>query len=114
MSLTPEQAAEQAAEQQQEVMPPPSGSPYPPPQGSSPYPPPQGQQYAPQQVQQIVPGQIVWMQPPQMQAPPNCPPGLEYLLQVDKLLVKQQIEFFEAFTGFETANKYKVMCILYY
>ena len=112
MSLTPEQAAEQAAEQQQEVMPPPSGSPYPPPQGSSPYPPPQGQQYTPQQ--QIVPGQIVWMQPPQMQAPPNCPPGLEYLLQVDKLLVKQQIEFFEAFTGFETANKYKVMCIFYY
>ena len=52
--------------------------------------------------------QIVWAPPPQLQAPPNCPPGLEYLLQVDQLVIKQQIEFFEAFTGFETANKYKV------
>lgn len=38
----------------------------------------------------------------------NCPPGLEYLTQVDQLLVKQQVELLEAFTGFETANKYKV------
>ena len=34
---------------------------------------------------------------------------LEYLLHVDQLLVKQQIELLEAFTGFETANKYKVL-----
>ena len=70
-------------------------------------------------------GQQQWMEPPP--PPPNCPPGLgnetfnfrtfesslishlEYLLHVDQLLVKQQIELLEAFTGFETANKYKVL-----
>ena len=26
---------------------------------------------------------------------PGCPPGLEYLLHVDQLLVKQQVEIFE-------------------
>ena len=26
---------------------------------------------------------------------PDCPPGLEYLTQVDQLLVHQQIEIFE-------------------
>ena len=41
--------------------------------------------------------------------PNNCPPGLEYLLHVDQLLVKQTVELLEAFTGFETANKYKVL-----
>jgi len=49
-----------------------------------------------------------WAPPPQA-APPNCPPGLEYLLHVDQLLIKQQVELLEAFTGFETANKYKVL-----
>ena len=49
-----------------------------------------------------------WASAPQAQAPPNCPPGLEYLLHVDQLLVKQQVELLEAFTGFETNNKYKV------
>ncbi|EAA44032.4 phospholipid scramblase 1-like isoform X2 [Anopheles arabiensis] len=39
---------------------------------------------------------------------PNCPPGLEYLTAVDQLLVHQQVELLEAFTGFETANKYTV------
>ena len=51
-----------------------------------------------------------WAPPPQA-APPNCPPGLEYLLHVDQLLIKQQVELLEAFTGFETANKYKVNTI---
>ncbi|KAI8772467.1 phospholipid scramblase 2 [Biomphalaria glabrata] len=46
---------------------------------------------------------------PSPQAPPvSCPPGLEYLTQVDQLLVKQKIEALEAFTGFETNNKYEV------
>ena len=53
-------------------------------------------------------GQQQWASAPQAQAPPNCPPGLEYLLHVDQLLVKQQVELLEAFTGFETNNKYKV------
>lgn len=47
-----------------------------------------------------------WMARPQ--GIPGCPPGLEYLCQIDQLLVKQQIELLEAFTGWETANKYKV------
>lgn len=34
-----------------------------------------------------------WMQAPQ--APPNCPPGLEYLTLVDQLLVHQQMEVLE-------------------
>lgn len=37
-----------------------------------------------------------------------CPPGLEYLQQVDQLLVKQKLEAVEAFTGFETNNKYEI------
>merc|ERR1719481_1688331 len=46
------------------------------------------------------------MAPPQ--APPGCPPGLQYLTMVDQLVVKQKVELLEAFTGFETANKYKI------
>ncbi len=71
--------------------------------------------------------QIQWMQAPQ--APVGCPPGLEYLTEVDQLLVHQQIELLESkwsytatdyyalilynslftvLTGFETQNKYTV------
>ncbi|XP_050096738.1 phospholipid scramblase 2-like isoform X1 [Anopheles aquasalis] len=48
-----------------------------------------------------------WMPVPQ--GIPNCPPGLEYLTSIDQLLVHQKVELLEAFTGFETANKYTVM-----
>ena len=41
--------------------------------------------------------------------PAGCPPGLEYLLQVDQLLVKQQIELVELISNFEGENKYKVV-----
>ena len=37
------------------------------------------------------------------------PRGLEYLAQLDQLLVKQKVEILEVMTGFETANKYKVL-----
>merc|ERR1719151_372115 len=47
--------------------------------------------------------------PAPAQPPPGCPPGLQYLSQVDQLLVKQKVEILEAFTGFETENKYKVL-----
>lgn len=40
---------------------------------------------------------------------PNVPPGLEYLVQLDQLIVKQQVELLEVFTGFETANKYQIV-----
>ncbi|XP_072897648.1 phospholipid scramblase 1-like [Hemitrygon akajei] len=39
---------------------------------------------------------------------PNCPPGLEYLTQIDQLLVHQQMELLEALTGFETNNKFQI------
>ena len=38
----------------------------------------------------------------------NCPVGLEYLLHVDQLFIKQQTEIMEVFSGIETANKYQV------
>ncbi|XP_062543276.1 phospholipid scramblase 2 isoform X2 [Armigeres subalbatus] len=47
-----------------------------------------------------------WMSIPQ--GIPSCPPGLEYLTSIDQLLVHQKVELLEAFTGFETANKYTV------
>ncbi|RWS00813.1 phospholipid scramblase 1-like protein, partial [Dinothrombium tinctorium] len=37
-----------------------------------------------------------------------CPPGLEYLTQINQLFVHQKIEYLEALTGFETANKYVI------
>lgn len=40
--------------------------------------------------------------------PVDCPPGLEYLCQIDQLIVKQKVELLEAFTGCETKNKYKI------
>jgi len=35
-----------------------------------------------------------WMPPPQ--APVGCPPGLEYLTQLDQILVNQQVELLES------------------
>ncbi|XP_066266652.1 phospholipid scramblase 1-like [Branchiostoma lanceolatum] len=79
---------------------------YPPPQQG--YPPPQQGYPPPQQGYSASPqGQTTWMPVPS--APPGCPPGLEYMTQIDQLLVKQQVELLEAFTGFETNNKYKIM-----
>ncbi|XP_015342456.1 phospholipid scramblase 1 isoform X1 [Marmota marmota marmota] len=48
---------------------------------------------------------------PWMPAPPpplDCPPGLEYLTQIDQILVHQQVELLEVLTGFETNNKYEI------
>ncbi|KAL5014434.1 hypothetical protein ScPMuIL_008704 [Solemya velum] len=82
---------------------PPPGQPgYGPPPGQPGYGPPMGQPgYGPP------PGQASqWMTRPE--AIPGCPPGLEYLTQVDQLLIQQQMELLEALTGWETANKYKI------
>ncbi|PAA87490.1 hypothetical protein BOX15_Mlig008661g1 [Macrostomum lignano] len=47
-----------------------------------------------------------WM--PKPSGGSDCPPGLEYLTQLDQVLVKQKKEFFEMVTGWETKNKYVV------
>ncbi|XP_008846771.1 phospholipid scramblase 1-like [Nannospalax galili] len=38
----------------------------------------------------------------------KLPPGLEYLNQIDHILIHQQFELVEAVTGFETSNQYKI------
>lgn len=39
---------------------------------------------------------------------PNCPVGLEYLTQIDRLFVEQKVDLLEAFTGWQENNKYAV------
>ncbi|CAH8554776.1 unnamed protein product [Heterobilharzia americana] len=51
----------------------------------------------------------MWMQRP---AIVNCPPGLEYLTQVDQLLVKQSKEILETLLSFETQNRYTCFNVL--
>jgi len=90
---------------------PPPGQPGYPPPGQPGYPPP-GQPGAPPggvQAPPGVPGQqqaTQWMARPE--TIPGCPPGLEYLTQIDQLLVHQQIELLEVVTDWETPNKYAI------
>ncbi|XP_025089176.1 phospholipid scramblase 1-like isoform X2 [Pomacea canaliculata] len=53
------------------------------------------------------PGQMVFMPlPPSV---PGCPPGLEYLTQLDQILIKQEVEILEVLTGLEGKNKYSLV-----
>merc|ERR1711962_124704 len=56
----------------------------------------------------VVPVEPIWITPPADPPPPNCPPGLEYLLLVEDLVVIQRIEKLEIITRYETNNKYEV------
>ncbi|CAF0737907.1 unnamed protein product [Brachionus calyciflorus] len=47
---------------------------------------------------------VVWMQKPKKI--PGCPTGLEYLTQVDALIIHQKVSFLEAVVGWDTNNKY--------
>ncbi|XP_066455393.1 phospholipid scramblase 2-like isoform X1 [Eleutherodactylus coqui] len=62
----------------------------------------------PLQSQSMGPGvsTAIWMPAPPPN--PNCPPGLEYLCQIGQLLIHQQVELLEVFTGFESNNKYVI------
>lgn len=47
-----------------------------------------------------------WMQRPQSYQ--DCPVGLEYLTQIDRLLVEQKVDLIEVFTSWEQNNRYNV------
>ncbi|XP_058042987.1 phospholipid scramblase 1-like isoform X2 [Ahaetulla prasina] len=49
---------------------------------------------------------VVWMPAPPV--PPKCPPGLEYLSEMDQVIVDQQLELMEMISGYETCNKYEI------
>jgi hypothetical protein len=49
-----------------------------------------------------------WMGCPEVGPGSNVPPGLEYLTNLDQILVQQVVELLEAFTGWETNNKYAI------
>ncbi|KAF4116795.1 hypothetical protein G5714_001348 [Onychostoma macrolepis] len=55
-----------------------------------------------------IPGQGQVPVMPVPQRPAGCPPGLEYLTQIDQLLVQQKVELAEVILGWETNNKYIV------
>ncbi|XP_053379769.1 phospholipid scramblase 1-like [Mercenaria mercenaria] len=52
---------------------------------------------------------VVWMPKPTAGLSNACPPGLEYLTQVDQILIKQQIEIMELLSNWEAENKYRIL-----
>ncbi|XP_006116340.1 phospholipid scramblase family member 5 isoform X1 [Pelodiscus sinensis] len=47
----------------------------------------------------------VWKHAP---PPPSLPPGLEYLSQLDQIIIHQQVELLEVILGTETCSKYEI------
>ncbi|KAM3590453.1 uncharacterized protein V6R79_010027 [Siganus canaliculatus] len=53
-------------------------------------------------------GQVAAGNQAQAVVPVGVPPGLEYLTQIDQVLIHQKVELLEAFIGFETNNRYEI------
>ncbi|XP_037699035.1 phospholipid scramblase 2-like [Choloepus didactylus] len=53
---------------------------------------------------------VQWI--PTKPSPSICPPGLEYLIQIDQIVIEQQLEILEVVTVFEANNKYEIKDIL--
>ncbi|XP_030312406.1 phospholipid scramblase 1 [Calypte anna] len=71
---------------------------------------PAGYAVPPIQNQPIMNERTIWMPvPPSL---PNCPPGLEYLTQIDQILIHQQTELLEILSGFVANNKYEIKNVL--
>uniref|UniRef100_A0A8D2ESA7 Phospholipid scramblase n=1 Tax=Theropithecus gelada TaxID=9565 RepID=A0A8D2ESA7_THEGE len=68
--------------------------------------PPAGAAGIPVQNQPGRPAGALWMPAPP--PPLNCPPGLEYLSQIDMILIHQQIELLEVLFSFESSNVYEI------
>jgi len=61
-------------------------------------PPPPGPQPGPQ-----------WMPPPPSEySTTGCPPGLEYLTQLESVNVEQSVDILEIITGFDVQNRFKI------
>ncbi|XP_045047956.2 phospholipid scramblase 1-like [Desmodus rotundus] len=63
-------------------------------------------QHQPENNQAAEPAGPLWMPatPPLL----DCPPGLEYLTEIDKLQIHQQIDLLEVIIHIETNNKYEI------
>lgn len=64
--------------------------------------------YAPPAPAPVVVPVVMAPPPPRALVNPNCPPGLEYLTQVDQLVVIQEVDMLQVFTGYESHNRYSV------
>ncbi|XP_031319009.2 phospholipid scramblase 2 [Camelus dromedarius] len=63
-------------------------------------------QYQPVPLRPGVPAGLPWI--PALPPSPDCPPGLEYLNQIDQIQIHQQIELTEVIIRIETNNKYEI------
>lgn len=66
--------------------------------------------FQPAQVGQPValpPDERVWMPVPSAKVP-NCPPGLEYLTQVDQLIIHELLNMVRVLTGFASSTKFEI------